>query len=105
MRSEEWHNEIFDKANIDFYIKPHYDERDCAPIKLRVHCSLMDDVIERYGTDIKTSIVNDEYVIVEIYDCVSPDFHAWILFDEAFTGYDEDTNIADMQLIRFLYQQ
>lgn len=77
-RATRLNHEIFNKANIEFYTQVNYNRRDCVPIKLKVHCSLMDDVIERYGTNIKTSIIDDENVMVEVNDCGSPGFHAWI---------------------------
>lgn len=74
------HN-IFEKANLNFYTKANYYEDYCSPklIELQVHCSVMDDVVERYGTNIKTSIIDDEHVKVEVFDFASPDFHTWIL--------------------------
>ena len=54
-----------------------YDD-ETRTVKLRCENSLMKSVIDRFGTQVKTDIADNQHFIAEVEVSVSPTFFGWV---------------------------
>ena len=47
-------------------------------VELQCENSLMDVIIDRFGEDVKTSILDDEYFMATVDVSISPNFYSWL---------------------------
>lgn len=80
-RADRLHQEVFAAANIDFYTRANYFMSASKPVSvvLKAHYSMMDDIVERYGINVKTAMIDEDYFTAEVVDYSAPEFHSWLL--------------------------
>ncbi len=70
-----------------------YDGEECT-VTLRCNNSVMKDIIDRFGEDVKTTVLDDQSFLAEVTVSVSQTFFAWVF------AYAGKIRIVDPQNVR-----
>lgn len=70
--------EGFDTAEYASKIFQMFDTQKSARVSLKCKNRLMKYVIDQFGMDVQTRVIDDEYFMVNTVVCTSPNFYRWI---------------------------
>lgn len=91
--------ESFSLAEYSKSVFRMYDTDEPELVTLQCHVSVMKVIIDNFGIDVNTTVIDDEYFQVTVSVCPSPTFYSWVfgfagkikilLPDEVAEGYRE----------------
>lgn len=87
-RADRLHQELYTDAKREYYTKGtrecndtyNFEEKDFKPhtVTIRANNKAMDEVIARYGMNVKTTVLDEEYFSAEITVYNNHEFRAWL---------------------------
>ena len=76
-----------------------YDTDEPVPVQLYCHVSVMKYLIDKFGSDFETVVVDDEHFKATVRVCTSTTFYSWVF------GFNGKIKIVEPQKVAAIYKE
>ena len=76
-----------------------YDTDEPVPVQLYCHVSVMKYLIDKFGSDFETVVVDDEHFKATVRVCTSTTFYSWVF------GFNGKIKIVELQKVAAIYKE